>query len=315
MFGETVRRGMRLWVRRRAEGPGRLLVTPPSTGFHRHGRTPSRDWCEVVGAHWLVRPKRPVVPPRDMGFSPRTCTSGSASQAATSRRVANSGLSGANSIGWRGGRYRPRCRARGGPKSRSAGRPRAAWVQRGRAFDFGRRLQRRRGGACRRRDRARRPWPWRSYRASRAPPGWNRRGGHGAERGKDLVGTGGREIRQRVHAMATEGVRTKAFGVSTHEVNRYLYQLTRGNCQKFDGDICRPRCLPSACPTLPGCPQWVDFCRSGYRPVYHRGGQSPSPTYALAAFCAASNTSRADVVPATCSVPSAPMSIHPAFTA
>jgi hypothetical protein len=35
----------------------------------------------------------------------------------------------------------------------------------------------------------------------------------------------------------------------------------------------------------------------------------------VAAFCAASNTSRADVVPATCSVPSTPRSIHPAFTA
>jgi len=32
----------------------------------------------------------------------------------------------------------------------------------------------------------------------------------------------------------------------------------------------------------------------------------PSRTYALAAFCAASNTSRADIVPATCSVSSAP---------
>ena len=41
----------------------------------------------------------------------------------------------------------------------------------------------------------------------------------------------------------------------------------------------------------------------------------PTRTYALAAFCAASNTSRADVVAATCSVPSTPRSIHPAFTA
>jgi hypothetical protein len=40
-----------------------------------------------------------------------------------------------------------------------------------------------------------------------------------------------------------------------------------------------------------------------------------SRTYAFAAFCAASNTSRADVMPATCSVPPTPRSIHPAFTA
>src|ERR1700727_3051798 len=41
----------------------------------------------------------------------------------------------------------------------------------------------------------------------------------------------------------------------------------------------------------------------------------PFRIYALAAFRAASNTSRADVVPATCSVPSTPRFIHPAFTA
>ena len=40
----------------------------------------------------------------------------------------------------------------------------------------------------------------------------------------------------------------------------------------------------------------------------------PSRTYALTAFCAAANTSRADVVPATCSVPVIPRSIHPALT-
>ena len=37
--------------------------------------------------------------------------------------------------------------------------------------------------------------------------------------------------------------------------------------------------------------------------------------YAVTAFWAAAKTSRADVVPATCSVPSTPRSIHPAFTA
>src|ERR1700730_10362276 len=37
--------------------------------------------------------------------------------------------------------------------------------------------------------------------------------------------------------------------------------------------------------------------------------------HAVTAFWAAAKTSRADVVPATCSVPSTPRSIHPAFTA
>jgi hypothetical protein len=37
--------------------------------------------------------------------------------------------------------------------------------------------------------------------------------------------------------------------------------------------------------------------------------------HAVAAFWAPAKTSRADVVPATCSVPSTPRSIHPAFTA
>ena len=37
-------------------------------------------------------------------------------------------------------------------------------------------------------------------------------------------------------------------------------------------------------------------------------------TYALTACCATANTSRADVVPATCSVPVIPRSIHPALT-
>src|SRR5690349_11714927 len=41
----------------------------------------------------------------------------------------------------------------------------------------------------------------------------------------------------------------------------------------------------------------------------------PSRAYAFAAFRAASNTSRAEVVPATCSVPAMPRSIQPAFTA
>jgi Phosphate-selective porin O and P. len=41
----------------------------------------------------------------------------------------------------------------------------------------------------------------------------------------------------------------------------------------------------------------------------------PSRTYALAAFCAAAKTSRADVVPATCSVPSTPRSIQTVHTA
>jgi hypothetical protein len=39
------------------------------------------------------------------------------------------------------------------------------------------------------------------------------------------------------------------------------------------------------------------------------------PVHAVTAFWAAAKTSRADVVPATCSVPSTPRSIHPAFTA
>ncbi|MGZ2405829.1 LysR substrate-binding domain-containing protein [Rhizobium ruizarguesonis] len=51
------------------------------------------------------------------------------------------------------------------------------------------------------------------------------------------------------------------------------------------------------------------------RPTQRVVRLGPSPTYALAAFRAASNTSRADLVPATCSVPLTPRSIHPAFTA
>ena len=39
------------------------------------------------------------------------------------------------------------------------------------------------------------------------------------------------------------------------------------------------------------------------------------PERASAPFCASANTSRADVVPATCSVPVIPRSIHPEFTA
>ena len=70
-----------------------------------------------------------------------------------------------------------------------------------------------------------------------------------------------------------------------------------------------PRCPRAA--GLPGASRDASEAQAGSLRLTH----DSSRNYALAAVCAASNTSRADVLPATCSVPSTPRSIHPAFTA
>jgi len=61
-------------------------------------------------------------------------------------------------------------------------------------------------------------------------------------------------------------------------------------------------------------------CVGAHAPQFVPLNDNPEAARQFAAWsqsrnCAASNTSRADVVPATCSVSSAPRSIHPAFTA
>ena len=83
--------------------------------------------------------------------------------------------------------------------------------------------------------------------------------------------------------------------------------------------------------------KWVRLCAAERTPAASRlslpwcgsrggGDQAPgqggacvlgvnAALHAVAAFWAAAKTSRADVVPATCSVPSTPRPIHPAFTA
>jgi hypothetical protein len=122
MFGETVRCGF--GIERSAPGgcwSHRFAWGASATD----ALTPCRGWCELIGAHCFSRPKRPVAPPRGMGFSPRACTSGRASQAGTSRRWPTlarrvpTGLAGAVDDAAPGGPWRSRAQG----TARRPGRP------------------------------------------------------------------------------------------------------------------------------------------------------------------------------------------------